>query len=146
LLGDVVCPLSSFQIPIAGENLTKNGVQRLLDAWWTNMPATQVELYYRNEALRRIVYRGDMQKHLGMTHEVGNSFQHTPRLQDEGRQNDATEVCARAQLRYDVRQDIALIGLHNLSIIIGVVFAFIRRGPITGRGGRPSAPRNWYGY
>jgi hypothetical protein len=32
LLGDVVCALSIFQVPVASENFTKNWVQGLLDA------------------------------------------------------------------------------------------------------------------
>ena len=55
-----------------------------------DMPATQIKLNDRDEALNGVVELGDGEEHLGVAHEVGYALQHASRLENEGGQNDST--------------------------------------------------------
>lgn len=57
-----------------------------------------------------------------MAHEVCNSLQHTARLEDKGREDDPAQVGAGPQLRDDVHENIALVGLDNSSVVIADAF------------------------
>lgn len=87
------------------------------------MPATQVELDYAEEAFNRVVDSGNREKHLGVTHEVGNALQHAARLEDKGGQHDPTQVGARSELRDNMRQNIALVGFDHEGVIFDLVRA-----------------------
>jgi hypothetical protein len=78
------------------------------------VPSAQVELDDGNEALEGVIDRGHGKKGLRMSHEVGDPFQHGARLQNEGRQYDSAQVCARSELGNDMRQHIALFRLNDL--------------------------------
>lgn len=59
LLGYVVSSGLVGQVPVAGEDFAKNGVQRLLDSGRPDMPATEVEFYDRHESFDRIIDIGN---------------------------------------------------------------------------------------
>lgn len=99
------------------------------------MPATQVKLDDGNEAINRIFHVGDGEKHLRMAHEtivmlaqlrkvlslafsmepssflLGDPLQHAPRLENKGREDNATQVGAGPQLRDDVSEDWAEVSI-----------------------------------
>lgn len=142
LLGDVVGALVVFQVPVAGEDFAQNRIQRLLDSpsarlarctsfcrnghvRGPDVPAAQVKLDDGYESLGGIVDGGNVQEHLGMTHEAANRsarlpnqqsttscrcilcypLQHASGLENKGGQDDAAEVRAGAQLGDDVQED-----------------------------------------
>jgi len=49
-----------------------------------------------------------------MNNRLGYSFQHGPRLENESRKNDSTQVCTRSQLGDDVRKHWDSQYLHQL--------------------------------
>jgi hypothetical protein len=68
-----------------------------------------------------------------MNNRLGYSFQHGPRLENESRKNDSTQVCTRSQLGDDVRKHISLIGLD------GLILAAVDVTAVGFVDGRPSA-------
>lgn len=107
------------------------------------MPAAQVEFDDGQESLGGIIDGGNMQEHLGVAHEATNgvstatprtisqsiipcilcySLEHASRLENKGRQDHATQVGARAQLRDDVGEDCILV-----SIVISVASGWEER-------------------
>ena len=94
------------------------------------MPTTQVEFDHRNKSLHGVIDRGHGKERVGVGHKarlvsiqhstphspdrswagstwdlLGDALQHGPRLENERRQHDSTQVGARSELGNDVRQD-----------------------------------------
>lgn len=85
----IVGMLAFVKVPITGKDLSQDRVQGFLHAtvtsqytvcWspflylrWTDMPTAKVKLDNRNEALGRVVDRGNVQEQLRVTHETAQN-------------------------------------------------------------------------
>jgi hypothetical protein len=107
LLRNIVSARSIRVVPVAGESLSENGVQGLLDASGgmegrksvcrhrgkqekkrnnkssknvrgLDVPSTQIEFDHRNKALNRVIDRGHRKKRFGVCHEAMQIFQSVP--------------------------------------------------------------------
>lgn len=93
LFGNIISALVVVKVPVASEDLAKDGIQGFLDASTcepsvrkhdleisgtrpagdqrrTDMPTTQVELDYGDESIDGVIYGRDMQEHFGVAHEA----------------------------------------------------------------------------
>lgn len=70
LLGDVVRPRVVRKVPVAGENLAKNGIEGLLDARRSDVPTAEVEFDDGHESLNGVIDLGYRQEHLRVAHEA----------------------------------------------------------------------------
>lgn len=64
-----------------------------------------------------------------MTHEVCYALQHATRLKDEGREGDSAQVGTGPELRDDVPEHVALIGLDHRNIFFARVSSAVFKGP-----------------
>ena len=127
LLRNVVASGAVRKVPVAGVYFAQDRIEGLLDSGGSNMPATQVELDYPEEAFNRVVDSGYGEKHLGVAHEVGDALQHAARLKDKGGQHYPAQVGARSELRDNMRQNIALVWLDHEGVIFDLLSAICGR-------------------
>jgi hypothetical protein len=107
LLRNIVSARSIRVVPVAGESLSENGVQGLLDASGgmegrksvcrhrgkqekkrnnksaknergLDVTSTQIEFDHRNKSLNRVIDRGHRKKRFGVCHEAMQIFQSVP--------------------------------------------------------------------
>lgn len=70
LLGYVESPRVVVEVPVAGEDFAKYGIQRFLNTRGADVPTTEVKLDDRDESLDGIIDLRYREEHFGVTHEA----------------------------------------------------------------------------
>lgn len=88
LLGDIIGSTSILMLPIAAKSLTKDGIERLFEAFRLLVESRQVPLNDDLHAREGIIVRNCFGYQVGVIEGVGELVEEGTWLEYEGRQND----------------------------------------------------------
>lgn len=132
LLGNVVAVRAVVEVPVAGEELAENGVQRLLDGLGRDVPSGMVPLDHLDEPQNGVLGGVGLNDICGVLQRVCDALEHGLTLENEGGQRDSRQVSAWTQLRDNSHDDV-------LAFTVELVHVFDVCGRVEGPSRRDGA-------